>query len=99
MKKFKDTKKIIILSNKKWNANIAKELNFNTNMSFVLINKKDDFSLNKIKEIDLEYIFVVHWSYKIPKEIWTRYQTIIFHMTDLPYGGGKSTSKFNKGKK
>jgi methionyl-tRNA formyltransferase len=36
------------------------------------------------------YIFFVHWSKKIPKEIYENYNCILFHMTDLPYGRGGS---------
>jgi methionyl-tRNA formyltransferase len=35
-------------------------------------------------------VFVVHWSKKIPSEIFTAFECIIFHMTDLPYGRGGS---------
>ena len=85
-----NVKNIIILSNKIWNTNLPKELNRNSQKIFSIISKKEDLKLDKIKDLNLEFIFVVHWSYKIPKEIWSNYRTIIFHMTDLPYGRGGS---------
>ena len=33
---------------------------------------------------------VPHWRYLIPESIWSRWPTVIFHMTDLPYGRGGS---------
>lgn len=36
------------------------------------------------------YIFVPHWSWILPEAIWGRFETIIFHMTDLPFGRGGS---------
>jgi len=36
------------------------------------------------------YIFFPHWSWKIPKEVYEKYECIAFHMTDLPYGRGGS---------
>lgn len=34
------------------------------------------------------FIFFPHWSWKIPAEITRRYECILFHMTDLPFGRG-----------
>ena len=48
------------------------------------------FKLDEIRRINPEYIFFPHWSYIIPKEIFSNYQCIVFHMTDLPYGRGGS---------
>ena len=43
-----------------------------------------------IEAIDPEWIFIPHWSNWIPESIWRRWPTVIFHMTDLPYGRGGS---------
>lgn len=37
-----------------------------------------------------DYIFFPHWSWKIPHEIFNRFECVIFHMTDLPFGRGGS---------
>jgi methionyl-tRNA formyltransferase len=36
------------------------------------------------------YIFFPHWSWKIPAVIYERFECVIFHMTDLPFGRGGS---------
>lgn len=36
------------------------------------------------------FIFFPHWSWKIPKNIYERFECVIFHMTDLPFGRGGS---------
>ena len=51
---------------------------------------KEDLEPTAIDAIDPDYIFFPHWSWKIPSEIFDRHQSIIFHMTDLPYGRGGS---------
>jgi methionyl-tRNA formyltransferase len=38
----------------------------------------------------VRYIFFVHWNWHVPREIWTRYECVCFHMTDVPYGRGGS---------
>ena len=43
-----------------------------------------------VAAIDPQWIFVPHWSHWIPDTIWGPWPTVIFHMTDLPYGRGGS---------
>ena len=43
-----------------------------------------------IEAVQPRYIFVPHWSWRLPESIWNHYETIIFHMTDLPFGRGGS---------
>ncbi|WP_166371142.1 methionyl-tRNA formyltransferase [Psychromonas sp. SA13A] len=54
------------------------------------IDNKSNFNLQIISQINPLYIFIPHWSYKIPLEITERFACVIFHMTDLPYGRGGS---------
>lgn len=54
------------------------------------IDKKDDLSARVIEKINPDYIFLPHWSWKIPSELYEGYNCVIFHMTDLPYGRGGS---------
>jgi methionyl-tRNA formyltransferase len=54
------------------------------------IKAKEDLCLERLSELRPDIIFFPHWSWLIPKEIFERYQCIIFHMTDLPYGRGGS---------
>ena len=43
-----------------------------------------------VAKINPQWIFVPHWSHWIPETIWGVWPTVIFHMTDLPYGRGGS---------
>lgn len=52
-------------------------------------------SPEELAKLELEalaprYIFVPHWSWILPESVWGKYETIIFHMTDLPFGRGGS---------
>lgn len=51
---------------------------------------KEDFTVERIGSISPVKIFIPHWSYIIPSAIFERYECIVFHMTDLPYGRGGS---------
>ncbi len=81
----------IILSEKSWNKDLVKNLQQTIpSASFVLIDKKEDFTEAHLKTIKPEKIFIPHWSYIIPKNIYDNFECIVFHMTDLPYGRGGS---------
>lgn len=83
--------KYIILSEKYWHIDLFNNLKSTFNEDdWVLINTKQDFTLDKLKEINPLKIFIPHWSYIIPKNIFCAYECIVFHMTDLPYGRGGS---------
>lgn len=76
--------KILIVTIKDWNIKKARITNH------MLITGKEDLTYDKVKKIEPDYIFFLHWSWKIPKEIYGNFKCILFHMTDLPYGRGGS---------
>ena len=50
----------------------------------------EEFTAQRVDSLNPRYIFVLHWSQKVPDEIVDRYECIVFHMTDVPYGRGGS---------
>ena len=81
----------IILSEKEWNKNLIFRLkNQHKSVNWLLINNKNDFNLNVLSKLKVNKIFIPHWSYIIPEDIYSNYECIVFHMTDLPYGRGGS---------
>jgi len=81
---------IILVSNKSWNISLLSKLKGYLDHEIILISNKDQFvsQVSLIKNV--EWIFILHWNFIIPKEIWENYKTVIFHMTDLPFGRGGS---------
>jgi len=63
---------------------------FKTKYGASIISKKEELSIENVSEIDPTHIFFMHWSWIIPEEIFNKYNCIVFHMTDLPYGRGGS---------
>ncbi|WP_245583357.1 formyltransferase family protein [Salinimicrobium terrae] len=57
---------------------------------WVLIDEKKNFSYEELEKLQPEKIFIPHWSYIIPPQIFKKFECIVFHMTDLPYGRGGS---------
>jgi len=83
--------KYIILSQKSWNNALVEKLQERFPLdSFFQISSKEEFTPEKLQEISPDKIFIPHWSYIIPEDIWSNYECIVFHMTDLPFGRGGS---------
>lgn len=80
----KKDKYIICISNKLYKyTNLTKK-------DAIYIYKKEDLILKNIQKINPKFIFLPHWSYIVPKEIYEAYPCVIFHMSDLPFGRGGS---------
>lgn len=80
---------IIVATIKSWNIKefdlLKKKL---PQYRWFLVTDEKQLKLNKISDINPDYIFFPHWSWIIPKQIWNQYECVVFHMTDLPYGRG-----------
>ncbi|MFN4151395.1 MAG: methionyl-tRNA formyltransferase, partial [Candidatus Sericytochromatia bacterium] len=83
---------IVIATIKSWNIDnflILKNKLLNS-YNINLISNKDDLNLKYIEELNPKYIFFPHWSWIIPENIYSNFECIVFHMTDLPFGRGGS---------
>jgi methionyl-tRNA formyltransferase len=81
----------IFLSEKEWHKELFNSLKKTfINDEWFLIDTKLDFNLDNVNEINPQKIFIPHWSYIIPGSIFNKFECIVFHMTDLPYGRGGS---------
>ena len=83
-------KALLVLSSRPWNQAIADRLARSLNRHVEVISSPEQLKPETIAEINPQWIFVPHWSHLIPQSIWGRWPTVIFHMTDLPYGRGGS---------
>ncbi len=81
---------IIIATTKEWNIENYFKLKerYNEQYDFHLITNKEELSKEHLEKLNPKYIFFPHWSWKIPEEIYATYESVLFHMTDLPYGRG-----------
>ena len=83
---------IIIATIKEWNIKNYFKLkeSLKGKYNFYLITNKDELNLKNIEQINPQYIFFPHWSDKVEKEIYTNFESIIFHESNLPFGRGGS---------
>ena len=81
---------LLLLSSRPWNSTLADRLSRKLNLPVERITDPAEFTSKAVAAIAPQWIFVPHWSYLIPEAIWSSWPTVVFHMTDLPYGRGGS---------
>ena len=81
---------LLLLSSRAWNTTLAKRLSDALSRPVHLFKHPQELQEKVIRSLNPEWIFVPHWSHIIPENIWSAWPTVIFHMTDLPYGRGGS---------
>ena len=81
---------LLLLSSRPWNSALADRLSQRMARPVESISAPAQLTPEAVAAIDPQWIFVPHWGNLIPESIWGRWPTVIFHMTDLPYGRGGS---------
>ena len=56
----------------------------------VRLRDRKDLSSDVLEQIKPNFVFFPHWSWLIPEDVHSRFDCVIFHMTDVPYGRGGS---------
>ena len=84
--------KIVIATLKSWNIENSNELikKYSGEHSIILMTNKEELTEEALSVINPDYVFFPHWSYIIPANIYEKYECVVFHMTDLPFGRGGS---------
>lgn len=83
--------KYIVASNKKWcGMPLVQNLSERTGQEFILVDQVSSLTAAYLETVKPRYIFFPHWSFLIPPDVFTRFECVIFHMTDVPFGRGGS---------
>lgn len=81
----------VIATTKSWNIeNTKKLIKNNPQEEIFLITEKSELTKAFLDDYRPRYVFFPHWSWIIPEEVYSNYQCVVFHMTDLPFGRGGS---------
>jgi methionyl-tRNA formyltransferase len=75
---------------KSWNLRIFNEVIRKYPGSWHFVQEPGQLTVDKVRSLNPRYIFFLHWSWKVPDEIFEKYECVCFHMTDVPYGRGGS---------
>lgn len=85
-----EPKTYLVVGCKPWNRRVFDEELSGFTGEWHYIGSPKEFSVERVRELCPRYIFFLHWSWKVPKEVVDTYECVCFHMTDLPYGRGGS---------
>jgi methionyl-tRNA formyltransferase len=80
----------VVVGSRPWNRRVFDEEIRRLPGEWHYLGDRNDVTLSRLSEIAPEYVFFLHWSWAVPKEIVDRFECVCFHMTDLPYGRGGS---------
>jgi methionyl-tRNA formyltransferase len=80
----------IIASTKEFHFSLFNSLKDELKGNWYFIRSAEELDYEKIKALNPKYIFFLHWSEKIAESIYSGFNCVVFHMTDLPYGRGGS---------
>lgn len=83
---------IVVATIRPWNLRNARE--FKARMKgrarVTIISGRAGLTAERLARLRPDYVFFPHWSWIIPPEIFERFECVVFHMTDLPFGRGGS---------
>ena len=83
--------KYLVATIKSWNIRCFSRLKeLFPDYDFMMVNKKEELTIELLETYKPKYIFFPHWSWIIPEEVYNNYNCVVFHMTDLPFGRGGS---------
>lgn len=83
--------RILIATHKSWNIQRAEELKKqNPNHEIRIVSTKEELTADMVNAFEPDFVFFPHWSFYIPSEIYDKWECVVFHMTDLPFGRGGS---------
>lgn len=79
----------IVAGSKVWNRHDFNALANKCPGKWLYVSSEDEL-LQALGRESPRYIFFLHWNWRVPAEIWSRFECVCFHMTDVPYGRGGS---------
>ena len=81
--------KIACMGYRPWALEIYDHLEKTTDHDFLIIRRKEDYDKQKIHNFKPDLVLFYGWSWKIQKEIYEKYKSIMLHPSDLPkFRGG-----------
>jgi methionyl-tRNA formyltransferase len=80
----------VLASTRPWTKKMSAVLAARTGCNFIFISDPTELNATKLAEIRPKYVFLPHWSRRIDRSVYERFECVVFHMTDLPFGRGGS---------
>jgi methionyl-tRNA formyltransferase len=84
------TKRYVVAAIKSWNRRVFEERICMLPGEWVFLDDPNRLTPDFLDEVKPRYVFFLHWSWVVPDEIVARWECVVFHMSDVPYGRGGS---------
>jgi methionyl-tRNA formyltransferase len=85
----KEKSAFIVAGSRDWNRDDFQSLVQGREERWLFAANEEEL-LAALEHVSPRYIFFLHWNWRLPAEIWSRFECVCFHMTDVPYGRGGS---------
>jgi len=80
----------LVLGTRPWNLRVFDEIISRFPGTWRYFGVERPLTIEAVREIHPRYLFFLHWSSRVPREVFSEYECVAFHLTDLPYGRGGS---------
>ena len=80
----------VVAGAKPWNRRVFDEVIAKYPGQWHFVNHPEQLEYQMVSELSPRYIFFLHWSWKVSPEIFSHFECVCFHMTDVLYGRGGS---------
>jgi methionyl-tRNA formyltransferase len=80
----------IVAGVRTWNRRIFDEEIGGFPGKWVFTDDQDQLTPDSVARLNPQYVFFLHWPWRVPTEVVDKYECVCFHMTDVPYGRGGS---------
>ena len=84
------TPRYVVAAVHTWNRRVFNDVLVHYPGEWLLIDQPQDLTAARLAAIRPRYVFLLHWSWRVPTAVLATAECIGFHMTDLPYGRGGS---------
>lgn len=82
-------KEFIVAGCKPWNRRVFDEVITGYPGEWIYVSEPEQLA-KALAYCRPDYIFFLHWSWIVPKEVIHKYECVCFHMADVPYGRNRS---------
>src|SRR3989338_6354375 len=89
-KKKKRKSVYLVVGRRPWNRTVFDEIISSYPGHWHFISEPKLLTVSRLRDLHPQFVFFLHWSWKVPETIIKRYTCIGFHPTDLPFGRGGS---------
>ena len=83
-------KNIIVAGSKPWNKEIFETFTKKKKLNWFFVSTPAQLDSVLVKISKPDFLFFLHWNWKVSSEIIKKHECVCFHITDLPFGRGGS---------